>query len=335
MTTHTPIAAELADASPIPGLRFRHFAMDRDLEALVDLLGESNLADQIDYLPNAESLRVELEHQPGFDPVRDLLLAEIDGRLVAATQQGARVRAGTVVHHLDGWVRPAHRRRGIGRALLHWSEARAREVAASWPGGEPHAVGSWPDETQAGAIALFESEGYAIVRYGFMMVRPLTEPIPDAPLPDGLEIRPVREADHRRIWDADVEAFRDHWETALRTEEDFTGWFATPELDTSLWQVAWDGDQVAGSVMNFIFADENARLGIARGWLEHVSVRRAWRRRGLAAALIAGSLGMLRDRGLDEAALGVDAENTSGARRLYESLGFRRYRTGISYRKAL
>jgi mycothiol synthase len=334
MTTNMP-AAELADAPPIPGLRFRHFAMDRDLEALVDLLGESNLADQIDYLPNAESLRVELEHQPGFDPVRDLLLAEIDGRLVAATQQGARVRAGTVVHHLDGWVRPAHRRRGIGRALLHWSEARAREVADSWPGGEPHAVGSWPDETQAGAIALFESEGYAIVRYGFMMVRPLTEPIPDAPLPDGLEIRPVREADHRRIWDADVEAFRDHWETALRTEEDFTGWFATPELDTSLWQVAWDGDQVAGSVMNFIFADENARLGIARGWLEHVSVRRAWRRRGLAAALIAGSLGMLRDRGLDEAALGVDAENTSGARRLYESLGFRRYRTGISYRKAL
>ena len=40
-------------------------------------------------------------------------------------------------------------------------------------------------------------------------------------------------------------------------------------------------------------------------------------------------------RGLDEAALGVDAENLSGALRLYESLGFRRYRTGIAYRKPL
>jgi ribosomal protein S18 acetylase RimI-like enzyme len=87
--------------------------------------------------------------------------------------------------------------------------------------------------------------------------------------------------------------------------------------------------------MSFVFRDENERLGVRRGWLEHVSVRRPWRRRGLAAALIADSLRGLRERALDEAALGVDAENPTGALRLYESLGFYRYRTGISYRKAL
>jgi ribosomal protein S18 acetylase RimI-like enzyme len=43
----------------------------------------------------------------------------------------------------------------------------------------------------------------------------------------------------------------------------------------------------------------------------------------------------LKSRGLTEAALGVDAENTSGALHVYESLGFRRYRTDICYRKAL
>ena len=168
-----------------------------------------------------------------------------------------------------------------------------------------------------------------------MMVRPLSEPIPEAPLPDGLEVRPVVESDHRRIWDADIEAFRDHWEAAVRTEEDYLGWFATPEIDTSMWRVAWAGDEVAGSVMTFIFPEENARLGVKRGWLEHISVRRPWRKHGLAGALIAQSLHVLRDRGMDEAALGVDAENVSGALRLYERFGFRRYRMGISYRKPL
>jgi mycothiol synthase len=92
---------------------------------------------------------------------------------------------------------------------------------------------------------------------------------------------------------------------------------------------------VAGAVMNFVFAEENERLGVRRGWLEHISTRRPWRRRGVAAALIADSLRELRARGLDEAALGVDSENLSGALRLYESLGFRRFKTGIAFRKPL
>jgi mycothiol synthase len=316
------------------GLVLRPFELERDFEGLVELIGASNLADAVDWIPTAASFRVELEHRPDFEPARDIRIAELDGGLVGAAEHMVRTRGDTIVHHIDGWVRPSHRRRGIGRALLKWSEERAREAAAANPGSRPHALASWPDEQQVGTIALLESEGYGILRYGFMMLRRLAEPIPDAPLPEGLEIRPVRPEDHRRIWDADVDAFRDHWKTPVRTDADFSGWFAEPELDTSLWRVAWDGDEVAGSVMSFIFAEENERLGVQRGWLEHVSVRRAWRRRGLASALIAESLRGLRARGLDEAALGVDAENTTGALRLYERLGFSRHRTGILYAKS-
>ena len=166
------------------------------------------------------------------------------------------------------------------------------------------------------------------------MVRDLADPIPDRPLPAGLEVRPVVEADHRRIWDADEEAFRDLWNPAERTSEDFVSWFSEPELDTSLWRVAWAGDEVAGSVMAFIFRAENEGFGLRRGWLEHVSVRRPWRKRGIASALMAGALQGLRDAGMTEAALGVDAENQSGALRVYEAMGFRRSRTGVSYRKS-
>jgi ribosomal protein S18 acetylase RimI-like enzyme len=167
------------------------------------------------------------------------------------------------------------------------------------------------------------------------MMLDLADPIQAAALPTGLEIRPVAAADHRQIWDADTEAFRDHWNSGERTDEDYASWFGKPELDTSLWRVAWDGNEVAGTVMTFIWPKENEVLGLKRGWLEHVSVRRPWRRRGLAAALIAESLHALRGAGMTEAALGVDAENPSGALRLYEKMGFVRERTGVSYRKEL
>jgi mycothiol synthase len=335
MTIDVDTMITLPDAPPISGLRFRPFEKARDLEPFTGLIAAANVADDDDYVPSVADLRHELEHEAGFDPARDMLVAEVDGQVVAGTRHTERVRAGMLQHQLEGWVNPAHRRRGIGRALLHWNEARSRESASDRNGSEPHVFNSWVNESQAGAVALLESEGYERVRYGFMMVRSLADPIPAAPLPEGLEIRPVVETDHRQIWDADTEAFRDHWEAAERTEEDFTGWYSMPEIDTSMWRVAWDGDEVAGSVMNFVFPEENEKLGVSRGWLAHISVRRPWRRRGLASALIGDSLRELRAKGLAEAALGVDAENPSGALHLYESLGFSRFKRGIAFRKPL
>ena len=335
MTSNTDEGVRLPDAPPIPGLEFRTFDPDRDYEGMVALIREAHLTDGIDWIPTVEILRTEHEHGGEFDPRRDLLLAFVDGTIVGASQTDVRTRALGPNHHLEGWVSPAFRRRGLGRALLHWAEARAREVALVDGRSGARTLSSWPDEPQAGAIALYESEGYAIVRYGFMMVRDLTEPIPELPLPDGLELRPVDAADHRRIWDADTEAFQDHWNAAERTDADFEGWFASPEIDTALWRVAWAGDEVAGSVMNFIYPEENVALGVQRGWLDHVSVQRPWRRRGLASALIADSLRAIRDAGMTDAALGVDAENPTGALRVYENLGFRRARTGVSYRKPM
>jgi len=335
MTTTTDQEVWLPDAPPIAGLQFRAFDPSGDYEGLVALIRAAHLADGVDWIPTVENLRSDHEHGGEFDPRRDLLLATVDGSIVGASQTSVRTRVTGPSHQVEGWVGQAFRRRGLGRTLLHWAEARAREVALVDGRTGERSLNSWPDKDQAGAVALYESEGYTIVRYGFMMVRDLSQPIPELPLPDGLDLRSVDAADHRRIWDADVEAFRDHWDAGERTEADFEGWFAIPELDTSLWRVAWDGDEVAGSVMNFIYPAENEALGQRRGWLDHVSVRRPWRRRGLASALIAQSLRAIAHAGMTDAALGVDAENTTGALRVYENLGFRQTRTGVSYRKAM
>ncbi len=334
-TNERPLQAHPADTPAIAGLRLRAFDPTVDYGALVALRHATSRFDGLDWLPSVEDLRTEHEHIAGFDPRLDVLVAEIDGSMCAATETHARIRDGRGSHHLDGWVAPRWRRQGLGRALLHWAEQRAATVAiVDGPAG-PHDLETWIDVTQAGAVALFESAGYQVVRHGLRMIRDLAEPIEMRPLPAGLEIRPVAVADHRRIWDGDTEAFRDHWNSAERTEADYEGWFATPGLDTSLWRVAWAGDEVAGGVMTSIWPEENALLGVQRGWLEHVSVRRPWRRRGLASALMTEAILGLRAAGMREAALGVDAQNVTGAVGVYERLGFRPVRTTVKYRREL
>jgi mycothiol synthase len=326
---------ELPDAPSIPGLGFRTIDLARDAAAIAEVINASSAVDGIEQSLTAEEVRHDLGHTGNFDVGRDVLVAEIDGRIVGEAEMNIAVRDGIAVHQFSGWVHPEHRRRGIGRALLRWVERRAVEAAGEWPGEEPHELGTWADSNAVGGTALLDAGGFRVTRYGFMMVRPLDDPIPDATLPDGLEIRPVVEADHRGIWEADIEAFQDHHAAHQRTEEDFQRWFTMPNLDTSLWRVAWDGDEVAGSVWTLIWPEENEQLGLSRGWLEHISVRRPWRKRGVATALIADALRTFRNIGLAQGALGVDSENPTGALQLYESLGFRRHRTGISYRKTM
>lgn len=99
--------------------------------------------------------------------------------------------------------------------------------------------------------------------------------------------------------------------------------------------MAWEGDEVVGMVLNFIDTKENLAFGRKRGYTENIAVRRPWRRRGIARALIATSLRMLKERGMEEAALGVDTQNLSGALRLYESLGYQPVKQFITYRKGM
>ena len=128
--------------------------------------------------------------------------------------------------------------------------------------------------------------------------------------------------DGPQIWRADHDAFQDHWGGSDDSEASFRRWVESPEFAPDLMVVAFDGDEIAGAVLNAIYPEENAALGIQRGWLDSVFTRRPWRRRGLAGSLIVRSLHLLRDRGMKIAALGVDAENPSGALGLYESVGF-------------
>jgi ribosomal protein S18 acetylase RimI-like enzyme len=166
------------------------------------------------------------------------------------------------------------------------------------------------------------------------MVRPDLDDLPVAALPAGLEIRPITRdvAAMRQVFDADIEAFRDHFGWSEATDERFASFIEDPDVDPALWLVAFDGDEVAGAVLNGIHVSPE---GDRSGWLDSVFTRRPWRQRGLARALIARSLALLRDRGLSAAALGVDLANPNQALGLYESCGFRVVSSSTAYRKPL
>jgi ribosomal protein S18 acetylase RimI-like enzyme len=201
-------------------------------------------------------------------------------------------------------------------------EAHLRSLAAADPAPEK-VLATFGGDSVPRLEALALAAGFVPVRHGYSMVRPHVEDLPDSDLPEGLEIRPVRPEHLRPIWDAAVEAFRDAWGFVEPTEVDYQHYLTDPlDSQTDLWQIAWDGDEVAGQVRAFINEFENEQLGRKRGYTESISVRRPWRRRGLARALIGASIRQLRERGMTETALGVDTENVTGALRLYESCGY-------------
>ena len=316
------------------GIELRPYAGEADLVDIARLQNAEAAADGLQRRTTVEEVAAEYSHpSPSFDPARDVSLVEVDGRVVAAAQREVvDTTDGHREYRLDGVVDPAWRRRGIGRAMLAENERLARRLAADERPASP-VLGSWSWESQPGDVAVLEAAGFSAARWFFDMVRPNLDDIPDVPLPDGLEIRAIDTSLARAVWEADIEAFADHWGGFDHSEEHLQRWLEAPTTDLSIWVVAFDGDEVAAGIVNGIDENQNAALGVRRGWLQSVFTRRPWRRRGIATALIARSLDVLKERGQTSAALGVDADNPSGALGLYEGLGFAVDQRAIAWRK--
>jgi len=317
------------------GVRLRPYAGAPDLPAIARIRNAEAERDGIPDRHSAAELAAEYAHaSDGFDPVRDVTIAEVDGVPVGvAWREWFDTTDGLREYRVDGAVDPAWRRRGIGGVLLAENERRALEAAATHAIDRPRCFGSWSGATQDGDRALLERAGFRTARWFFTMTRPNLDDIPPIELPDGIEVRPVTTELALPVWRADVEAFQDHWGGFDTSDDGLARWLDSPSTDLSLWAVAFDGDDVAGAVLNVIDAAENEALGVRVGWLASVFTRRPWRRRGLASALIARSLAMLRDRGMEQASLGVDADNPSGALGLYEGLGFAVSHRSLAWRR--
>jgi GNAT superfamily N-acetyltransferase len=336
MKTDTAAAAAL---SPIPGLVIRPYAGPDDVPAFVRIINAEYEADGVEERLTEAGERAWLaEASDQFDPSRDVSIVELDGRPVGvATRSWADMRDGSGrEYRVWGTVDPAFRGRGIGRAVLAENERRSAELAATHDLDRPAVLAAFYADGRPGG-RLMRRAGYEVVRWFFEMVRPSLDDLPSdvPPLPAGLELRPATLDHYPAIWRANREAFRDHWGGSDESEAAMRRFLGSPEMDPALWLIAWNGDEVAGGVINAIYAAPNEALGLRRGWLDSVFTRRPWRNRGLAGALIARSLVRLRDREMTSAALGVDAENPTGALGLYERAGFAVHDRFVAWRKPM
>jgi mycothiol synthase len=231
----------------------------------------------------------------------DSWLLEEDGRLVAAG--GGQLHAGT--YFARGCVHPTAKGRRLGAVLVDLSEARAREHGVP----SVHQVALGPDEA---ARSLLESRGYEEARRHYEMTIELRDDPPPPELPAGFRFETFHEDGARAWYEAANEIFEDEWGFDLGTFEEW--WRLVAGDDHTLWFVLRDGDEIAALVQ----AEAGRRGG---GFVNWLGVRRAWRRRGLGRALLLQAFRELAARGCERVGLGVDAENPTGATRLYESAG--------------
>ncbi|MBI3153675.1 MAG: GNAT family N-acetyltransferase [Chloroflexi bacterium] len=326
-------------APQIAGLTFRHFRGEEDYPKMVAVIAASAEADKIERVDTVEDVANVYSHLVNCDPYQDMLFAEMNHEVIGYSRGFWRQEEnGPRIYGSVGFLAPAWRRKGIGETMLHWIENHMRVIAESHSATETGSLENFVSDGGVGLAALLEKNNYKPIRYIVEMVRPDLEHIPDFPMPEGVEVRQVLPEHYRAIWDASNEAFRDHWGYSEPTEEDYQEWLGNKIIfHPELWQIAWDkeANEVAGQVRTFINTSENEKYNRKRGYTEFISVRRPWRKRGLARALIVRSLSLQKERGMSESALGADSENISGATRVYEDCGFRVTKRNTIYRKPI
>ena len=248
-----------------------------------------------------------------LDTEHDAWLVDLGGRLAGV---GHLSRRSEGRYFGDGYVHPELTGRGVGTQLLGLFADRVRERTPA--GGTARLLGAHlVGDTRA--PELFSGCGYAYVRSSFRMTRDLSGDVPEPAWPEGIELRPLDlERDGRRVHAVVEEAFADEWG---HTERPYEEWrvrvFDAPGFDPARVPVAWAGDEIAGLSLNY-----DKRMG-DWGWIGSIGVRKPWRRRGLGIALLYESFRRFHETGETVAALGVDAENPTGAVRLYERAGMR------------
>jgi mycothiol synthase len=340
MTDQLPLAAAVltARAAAPPGVEVRPWRDERDYDAMIEVFHRARIIDGTGWELSVDGLTSDLRALE-IRPEDSILIALVDDRVVGWIRTwdfGRSPDEGRLLMH-SGQIDPAWRRRGIGRALLAGAQV---ELARMWakrddPPGTTVGMHAWLFARNASSIDLLETDGYRRLRYVVEMTRSLDD-LPTDALPPGLTTRPVRPEDRPAIVQAMDAAMRDHRGWPDWTDDQLVAMFDHPirgQLD--VWQVAWDGDRVAGGVLGYIDAGENAEMHRQRGYTEGIFTIREWRGRGVASALIGRNLRLLQGRGMTEAALSVDTENPSGALGLYERHGFREHDRLIIFRKDL
>jgi mycothiol synthase len=268
---------------------------------------------------------------PSFDAATDShLLVDADGRAAAIAEfyDGEELH---VAPYLFLRVHPEHRRPDVFAAMLAWAAERAPLNAHLAPPGARVALHTDVPSTNEPTIAALQAAGWHRDRTDWVMEIDLAAaaPLPEAVWPAGITVRSADlERDAHAVHAAENDFFSDHYGF---TPNSFDEWwhFRTRffQAEPELWALAMANDEIVGMALC-----SSQRAGQPDlGWISTLGVRRDWRRRGLALAILRHAFKLLAARGKTRAGLGVDAHSLTGATRLYEKAGMRVVREAYEY----
>jgi GNAT superfamily N-acetyltransferase len=207
----------------------------------------------------------------------------------------------------DAAVHPDHRGLGLGTALAHWMQQRAKEDGSTVI-GMPVPAGSPGDR-------LLEQLGYRVRWTSWVLALPEGAVIPERPLPEDYAVREATPADHEACWRVIEDAFLE-WSDRDRTP--LEDWLAriTGRPTYSSWNLRVVTDpagEVVGACVIYLTEDGT------EGYVDKVATRSDHRGRGLAQALLADAFAVARAHGATRSTLATDTR--TGALALYEKLG--------------
>ena len=293
----------------LPGLTTRA-ATRGDVGAITALIAAGEIADN----GVAEVQLADVEH--AFD------LADGPAGVIVVETPDQMIGWATVADdQADVEVHPAWRGRGIGAALLAWTEARARAS------GSPR-VRQIVTDSDAAARSLFEAAGYRVRHTSWVLQQGLDEAPPEVELPPGVQIRGYRAADAEAAYRVIEDAFNE-WPD--RQPREFAAWSAQvighPAFAPELSRLALEGDRLVGVVLCMDYE------GAEEGWVDQIATLATHRHRGIGRALLQSVFAAYHAQG--RRLVGLSTNSQSGALTLYERIGMRVRRSYTAWVKDL
>ena len=314
-------AEQKAPALALPSAYSARPATKGDFEQIYKLIRDYDVS-VVGYSDFAMDDLRELFHEEHFEPERDtrLVVDERDGAVAYAMLWGReaqrRYAAFAVVH-------PDHLGRGLGRHLLSFLESRMPEHVVDDSGA---VLWNWVDLEDEAAQRMVEAAGFTEVRRHYTMLVNVASSEPEAEDPEGISIRTCTEEDAEVVHRLIGETFAEHWGfTPISYETWRKQSYERADTQLDMWFLAFEGDEPAGFLVGRPMED--------MGWVADLGVRRGWRERGIASALLKRSFADFKRRGFHKIGLGVDASNETGAVRLYERVGMKASRVYLTYEK--
>ncbi len=298
----------------------RPYASAVDLQAMIDLLYLSRPANR-------------LNDYPGEIDLRELLATERQQQHTRLwlTPDGSLAAFALVDAYNNLWFEMAVTDEQLADEIIQWGvEDLCASVSAP---DEALTLDTNCSDNNPGRIALLKRHGFVEQSMRTLhMIRSLNEPIPAPQLPAGFTVRHIageHEADpmtalHQAAFGTDDFTLEDR--LAIMRTSDYD-----PALDLIV--IAPTGE-FAGYCTCQISAGENTRIGQQIGHTDPVAVHPNYQRRGLARTLLLSGCHLLKQYGMEVAALGTSSENLA-MQRAAEAAGFRVQSSKVWFAKTI